>query len=228
MPSAASTHSEEAFGGWGRRDRPRVCDRLQAPWSRGLIVEMMPQILTGTDSEIGKTLGRILKKQGMEIMLNTTVGAVEKQGDSRSRARSTAMGTAGKEETREFDMVLVAVGRRPVTDNLGLEAAGLNTDDRGFIATDRQQRTRVPNIFAIGDVTGAALARASRDEAGRDCRRGDLRRQVRGLRSRRGPNCIYLIPKSPPSGSPRRKRRPPAMRCASESSRWARAAAPER
>jgi len=121
-----------------------------------LVVEMMPQILTGTDLEIGKTLGRILKKQGVEIMLNTKVGAVEKKGTN-VRATINGEGTGGKDETREFDMVLVAVGRRPVTDNLNLKAAGLVTDERGFVAADRQQRTKVANIFAVGDVTGMPL-----------------------------------------------------------------------
>ncbi len=121
-----------------------------------LVVEMMPQILTGTDLEIGKTLGRILKKQGIEIMLNTKVSTIEKS-DRTARATLNGEGTAGKDETREFDMVLVAVGRRPVTDHLNLKAAGLETDERGFIAVDRQQRTKVPNIFAVGDVTGQPL-----------------------------------------------------------------------
>ncbi|MGA8097902.1 MAG: dihydrolipoyl dehydrogenase [Candidatus Cybelea sp.] len=121
-----------------------------------LVVEMMPQILTGTDAEIGKTLGRILKKQGIEIMLNTKVGALEKHGKT-VRATLNGEGTGGKDETREFDMVLVAVGRRPVTDRLELRNAGLDVDERGFIAVDRQQRTKVSNIFAVGDVTGAPL-----------------------------------------------------------------------
>ncbi|MGB8909913.1 MAG: dihydrolipoyl dehydrogenase [Candidatus Cybelea sp.] len=121
-----------------------------------LVVEMMPQILTGTDAEIGKTLGRILKKQGIEIMLNTKVGALEKLGKI-VRATLNGEGTGGKDETREFDMVLVAVGRRPVTDRLELRNAGLDVDERGFIAVDRQQRTKVSNIFAVGDVTGAPL-----------------------------------------------------------------------
>ena len=121
-----------------------------------LVVEMMPQILTGTDLEIGKTLGRILKKQGIEIMLNTKVSALEKHGKT-VRATLSGEGTGGKDETREFDMVLVAVGRRPVTDHLELRNAGLEVDDRGFIPVDRQQRTKVENIFAVGDVTGAPL-----------------------------------------------------------------------
>jgi dihydrolipoamide dehydrogenase len=164
-----------------------------------LVVEMMPQILTGTDAEIGKTLGRILKKQGIEIMLNTKVGAIEKRGNA-VRATISGEGTAGKEETREFDMVLVAVGRRPVTDNLGLNAAGLSTDERGFLATDRQQRTKVSNIFAIGDVTGPPLL------AHRAMKQGVVAAEViNGDKSAAFdpvavPNCIYTDPEVATAG----------------------------
>jgi dihydrolipoamide dehydrogenase len=158
-----------------------------------LVVEMMPQILTGTDAEIGKTLGRILKKQGIEIMLATKVGVVEKHGKT-VRATINGEGTGGKDETREFDMVLVAVGRRPVTENLGLSAAGLSTDERGFLATDRQQRTKVANIFALGDVTGAPLL------AHRAMKQGVVAAEViDGDKSAAFdpvavPNCIYTDP----------------------------------
>jgi dihydrolipoamide dehydrogenase len=158
-----------------------------------LVVEMMPQILTGTDAEIGKTLGRILKKQGIEIMLNTKVGALEKHGKS-VRATLNGEGTGGKDETREFDMVLVAVGRRPVTDNLNLKASGVDADERGFIAVDPQQRTKVANIFAVGDVTGAPLL------AHRAMKQGVIAADViSGDRSAAFdpvavPNCIYTDP----------------------------------
>jgi len=158
-----------------------------------LVVEMMPQILTGTDLEIGKTLGRILKKQGVEIMLNTKVAGIEKSGKT-ARATLNGEGTASKDETREFDMVLVAVGRRPITDNLGLNAAGLSTDERGFIAVDRQQRTSVSNIFAIGDVTGPPLL------AHRAMKQGVVAAEViNGDKSAAFdpiavPNCIYTDP----------------------------------
>lgn len=158
-----------------------------------LVVEMMPQILTGTDLEVGKTLGRILKKQGIEIMLNTKVGALERQGKS-VRATLNGEGTASKDETREFDMVLVAVGRRPVTDNLNLKAAGLEVDEHGFVAVDRQQRTKVPNIFAVGDVTGQPLL------AHRAMKQGVVAAEViNGNRSAAFdpvavPNCIYTDP----------------------------------
>ena len=158
-----------------------------------LVVEMMPQILTGTDLEVGKTLGRILKKQGIEIMLNTKVGAIEKQTHG-VRATLNGEGTGGKDESRDFDMVLVAVGRRPVTDNLGLKAAGIEVDERGFIAVDRQQRTKVSNIFAIGDVTGPPLL------AHRAMKQGVVAAEViNGDRSAAFdpvavPNCIYTDP----------------------------------
>src|SRR5581483_3492091 len=105
--------------------------------SKVLVIEALPQILTGTDSEISKTLGRILKKQGVEIMLNTKVGEIKKEGKS-VKATFNGEGTSGKDETREFDCVLVAVGRRPVTDGLNLEKAGLQTNERGFIDVDAQ------------------------------------------------------------------------------------------
>ncbi|HEV3092047.1 MAG TPA: dihydrolipoyl dehydrogenase [Candidatus Cybelea sp.] len=158
-----------------------------------LVVEMMPQILTGTDLEIGKTLGRILKKQGVEIMLGTKVVSLERKGDT-VRATFNGEGTSGKDETREFDMALVAVGRRPVTDGLDLAAAGLAADERGFISTDQQQRTKVANVFAIGDVTGQPLL------AHRAMKQGVIAAEViSGDKSAAFdpvavPNCVYTDP----------------------------------
>ncbi len=121
-----------------------------------LVVEQMPQILTGTDLEISKTMLRILKKQGVEIALGTKLGSLEK---SAGGVKATFSGefTGGKDETREFEVALVAVGRRPVTDNLNLPAAGLATGEGGFLSVDAQRRTGVPGIFAIGDVTSLPL-----------------------------------------------------------------------
>jgi dihydrolipoamide dehydrogenase len=121
-----------------------------------LVVEMLPQVLTGSDLEISKTMARILKKQGIEIALGTKVVSLEK-GGAGVKAVINGEYTSGKDEAREFEVALVAVGRRPVTDNLGLAAAGLALSDRGFIDVDAQRRTKVDGIFAIGDVTGAPL-----------------------------------------------------------------------
>jgi len=158
-----------------------------------LVIEALPQILTGTDLEISKTLGRILKKQGVEIMLGTKVGQLVKNGAT-VKATFNGDGTGGKDETREFDTVLVAVGRRPVTDNLNLQAAGLTTDDKGFIAVDAQLRTKVPNVFAIGDVTGQPLL------AHRAMKQGVIAAEViSGDKSAAFdpiavPNCVYTDP----------------------------------
>ncbi|MBV9148650.1 MAG: dihydrolipoyl dehydrogenase [Candidatus Eremiobacteraeota bacterium] len=167
-----------------------VYNRLGA---KVLVIEALPQILTGTDIEISKTLQRILTKQNVEIMLNTKVSDVVKEGE-RVKATFSGDSTKGKPETREFDMVLVAVGRRPVADGLNLEAAGLKTDERGFIAVDPQLRTSVPGIFAIGDVTGAPLL------AHRAMKQGVVAAEViSGDRSAAFdpvavPNCVYTDP----------------------------------
>jgi len=161
--------------------------------SQVLVIEALPQILTGTDAEISKTLGRILKKQGVEIMLDTKVGAIAKSGDV-VKATFNGAGTGGKDETREFDMVLVAVGRRPITDNLNLAAAGLSTDDKGFIAVDQQLRTKVANVFAIGDVTGQPML------AHRAMKQGVIAAEaISGDKSAAFdpiaiPNCVYTDP----------------------------------
>jgi dihydrolipoamide dehydrogenase len=122
-----------------------------------LVVEAMPNILTGTDLEISKTLARILKKQGVEIALSTKVETIEKVADHNVKATFNGEYTSGKPETREFDMVLVAVGRRPVTDTLNLAAAGLAVNEKGFIDVDAQRKTPVAGIYAIGDITGGPL-----------------------------------------------------------------------
>ena len=121
-----------------------------------LVVEMMPQVLTGTDLEIAKTMARILKKQGVEIALGTKLVSLEKT-PAGVKAVINGEFTSGKDETREFEVALVAVGRRPVTDNLNLAAAGLAVDERGFLAVDAQRKTVVDGIYAIGDVAGAPL-----------------------------------------------------------------------
>ena len=113
-PEERCSSSAAASSAWS--SRPSIA-RMGA---KVLVVEMMPQILTGTDLEIGKTLGRILKKQGVEIMLGTKVGALDKKTARRSARRSTARAPAAKTRPAISTCVLVAVGRRPVTDNLNL------------------------------------------------------------------------------------------------------------
>jgi len=158
-----------------------------------LVVEMLPQVLTGSDLEISKTMARILKKQGVEIALGTKVASLEK-GAAGVKAVINGEYTSGKDEAREFEVALVAVGRRPVTDGLNLAAAGLATNERGFLDVDAQRRTKVDGIFAIGDVTGAPLL------AHKAMKEGVVAAEVIGgdLASAYDPvavpNCVYTDP----------------------------------
>jgi dihydrolipoamide dehydrogenase len=159
-----------------------------------LVVEAMPNLLTGTDLEISKTLGRILKKQGVEIALNTKVETLEKIADHHVKVTINGEYSNNKPETREVDMVLVAVGRRPVTDTLNLAAAGLGTDERGFIAVDQQMRTATAGVYAIGDVTGQPLL------AHRAMKQGVIAAEViagdkaSAFDPAAIPNCVYTDP----------------------------------
>lgn len=116
------------------------------------VVELMPQILPLTDSEAANTLKKSLEKNGMAIMLESKVVKVEHRNDAEVVTVSTASG----EKQITVEKVLVAVGRKPSSANLGLEALGVAME-RGRILVDRGMRTNVKGIYAIGDVTGGML-----------------------------------------------------------------------
>ncbi|HOK29761.1 MAG TPA: dihydrolipoyl dehydrogenase [bacterium] len=110
------------------------------------IVEMMSRVVPNEDEEISKTLERVLKRKGIKLYLNNTVKEITEDG---------VILESG--ELLRAEKVLVAVGRKPNTDGLGLENAGIKTNNRGYIEVDEYLKTNVPNIYAIGDVTGIAL-----------------------------------------------------------------------
>ncbi|MFC1812507.1 dihydrolipoyl dehydrogenase [Thermodesulfobacteriota bacterium] len=120
------------------------------------VVEMLPMIAATLDGQVSRTLERILKKQGMAIRLNTRVSEAK---ISRNRVKMT-LEAEGKEETLSCDRLLVAVGRRPLTQNLGLEDIGVETDSRtGHVQVNESYRTNIPTVYAIGDLTpGPMLA----------------------------------------------------------------------
>ena len=127
------------------------------------VVEFLDRITPGMDAEVAKTFQRALTKQGMEFKLSSKVtGAkVGKSGVSVT-VEPVAGGAA---ETVEADYVLLAIGRRPFTEGLGLETVGIETDKRGFIPTDHW-KTSAPGVWAIGDVTlGPMLAHKAEEEA---------------------------------------------------------------
>lgn len=117
------------------------------------VVELMEQIIPGCDKDLITPLFRKIKKQYKNIWLETKVSAIEAQADG----LKVSFEGKGAPESEVFDAVLVAVGRRPNGKKIGAENAGVNVDDYGFIAVDKQQRTNVPHIFAIGDIVGQPM-----------------------------------------------------------------------
>ncbi len=117
------------------------------------VVEMADQVLPGTDAEIVQVLTRSLKKRKIKVYTSAKAQKVETQGNIAKLTLDTSKG----ETVIEAEKVLVAVGRKPNTQNLGLEKAGVKLDAKGFIDVDNQLRTNMPHIFAIGDVTSAPL-----------------------------------------------------------------------
>ncbi|KTE37916.1 MULTISPECIES: dihydrolipoyl dehydrogenase [unclassified Sphingopyxis] len=126
-------------------------------------VEFLDQILPGMDADVRKDANRIFKKQGIEFKLKTKVTKAEVKGKKAVLTLEPAAG--GEAETLEADVVLVSIGRRPNTDGLGLDKAGLAVNARGQIETDHDFGTQVPGIWAIGDVIpGPMLAHKAEDE----------------------------------------------------------------
>jgi len=126
-------------------------------------IEYLDQILPGFDGDIRKEANKIFKKQGIEFKLSTKVTGVSVSGDTASITVEPAAG--GEAETITADCVLVAIGRRPNTDGLALDKAGLSVNARGQIDTDHRFQTTVPGIWAIGDVIpGPMLAHKAEDE----------------------------------------------------------------
>ncbi|MBV9900350.1 MAG: dihydrolipoyl dehydrogenase, partial [Alphaproteobacteria bacterium] len=127
------------------------------------VVEYLDQILPGMDGEVRKEANKIFKKQGFEFHLSTKVTGAQAGGEGVRLTVEPAAG--GAAETIEADVVLVSIGRRPNTDGLGLDAAGVPLNKRGQIEVDHDFRTAVPGIYAIGDVTpGPMLAHKAEDE----------------------------------------------------------------
>ena len=126
-------------------------------------VEFLDQILPGFDGDIRKESNKIFKKQGIEFKLGTKVSNVEVKGDKAVLTLEPAKG--GDAQTMEADCVLVSIGRRPNTDGLALDKAGLKTNERGQIEIDHDFGTGVDGIWAIGDVVpGPMLAHKAEDE----------------------------------------------------------------
>ena len=128
------------------------------------VVEMLPNLLTGADRDLANVLIGVLEKRFHKIMLKTKVVEMKEKGD---KIEVRFEGLHVENPIQEFDRVLVSVGRRPNTEDLGLENTRVQLDAKGFVKIDKQRRTAEPNIFAIGDVAGDPMLAHKASHEGR-------------------------------------------------------------
>lgn len=126
------------------------------------IVEYLDRLIPTMDADMGKELGRSMKKMGVKVLVSHKVTNVESDGKG---VTLTALDKKENEVTLKADYCLVAIGRKPYTENLGLEKIGLKTDKQGRINVNHKLETDIPGIYAIGDVVrGAMLAHKAEEE----------------------------------------------------------------
>ncbi len=129
------------------------------------VVEFLDRILPGMDGEVAKQTQRLLEKQGIKFRLGTKVTAVDVTGKTSKVTIEPAKAGEAAAETLDADIVLVAIGRRPYTEGLGLEGVGVALDERKRVKVDAHYQTNVSGIYAIGDViAGPMLAHKAEDE----------------------------------------------------------------
>ncbi|MEN8008378.1 MAG: dihydrolipoyl dehydrogenase [Candidatus Krumholzibacteriota bacterium] len=126
----------------------------QAMGSKVSVVEMTNGLLPGCDRDLVSVLKRRLDKKFDAIMLNTKVAGLK---ELKTGVQVTLEDKKGEQTKQKFAKVLVAIGRRPNTEDLGLDKAGIEVDEKGFVKVDGQRRTTVANIFAIGDIAGEPM-----------------------------------------------------------------------
>ena len=126
------------------------------------VVEFMDRIIPGMDASLSKELTKVLKKQGMKFYISHKVKSVERNGEG---VVVQAENAKGETITLEGDYSLVSVGRRPYTDGLNTDKAGVKISDKGMVEVNHHLQTNIPNIYAIGDVVrGAMLAHKAEEE----------------------------------------------------------------
>ena len=128
------------------------------------VVEYLDRILPGMDSEVARQFQRMLQKQGMEFKLSSKVAGIDKQENGSLKVR-VEPAKGGDMEIIDADVALVAIGRKPFTEGLGLDIVGVALDERGRVRVDQHYKTSVDGIYAIGDViAGPMLAHKAEDE----------------------------------------------------------------
>ncbi len=156
--------------------------------SKVTVVEIMPQILPTFDEEVAKEAERALSRQGIQFILSSTLKSAERRGDR----WLCHVETPGGEQNIEVQVVLIGVGRKPNVEGIGLETVGIQMNKR-WVAVDEYMRTNIPNIYAIGDITGIApLAHVASMQgivAAENCFGAERRMDHRAI-----PNVVYTVP----------------------------------
>jgi dihydrolipoamide dehydrogenase len=159
--------------------------------SEVLVIEYLDRILPGTDADVARSLQRILMKQGMSFKLSSKVTAIANNGANQKVTIEPAM--SGTPLGVEADVVLVAVGRVPYSEGLGLEAAGVQLDNKRRIVVDARYQTNVAGIYAIGDVIAGPMLAHKAEEEGIAVAE-NLAGQAGHVNYNAIPNVIYTFP----------------------------------
>lgn len=154
------------------------------------IVELLPRIVPVEDEAVSKALEQAFKKKGIEVFTSAEVKAVEKARGGANLKIKTSTG----EKDLQVERVLLSVGRKPVTEKLGLDVIGVPVDKRGYIAVNEFMQTQVPNVYAIGDVVPTPLLAHVASAEGVLAVDHIAGKEARPLNYNRIPNCTYCSP----------------------------------
>jgi dihydrolipoamide dehydrogenase len=158
--------------------------------SKVTIIELLPRVVPIEDEDISKALEQAFKKKGIDVFTSSEVKAVEKvRGGADLKIK-----VSGGEKDLHVDRVLLSVGRKPLTQNLGLEDIGVTVDKRGYIAVNDFMQTNVPNVYAIGDVVPTPLLAHVASAEGILAVDHIAGKEARPLNYNRIPNCTYCSP----------------------------------
>jgi dihydrolipoamide dehydrogenase len=154
------------------------------------VVEMLPYVLPLEDEDVSKEMEKQANRLGIKTKTGAKVEKVDDQGDS----VTVTVSKNGETEELKAEMALISIGVAPNSQNIGLKAAGVETDERGFIKIDGQMRTNAPNIFAIGDVTGKLALAHVASAQGLIAAEAIAGKPTRPLQYENLPRCTYTHP----------------------------------
>jgi len=154
------------------------------------VLEMASQMLPGADPDLAEVLQREFRRKGIEVRLGARFEGAKTNGDG---VRVTLTSEKGAEEIAA-DQLLIAIGRRPLSEELGLEAAGVNLGNRGFVEVDERSRTALPSVLAIGDLVGGPLLAHKASEEGIAAVEFLAGQRTLPLDHGTIPSCIYAQP----------------------------------